>query len=139
MLNCLVALTFQIVGATSVLIVYSLRWLLLLKSKDEQKPTKPSSPSRESPRCPPEQTSPCLGQGGASIQGPDQGRTPERVRVEAMRRTYRETIHRNETLDSGEAKTLRKQFVSRSVYSPVNIMHAINIRSTKYFHSRIFF
>ena len=35
MLNCLVALTFQIVGATSVLIVHSLRWLLLLKSKDE--------------------------------------------------------------------------------------------------------
>ena len=97
------------------------------------KPTKPSSPSREGPRCPPEQTSPCLGQGGASIQGPDQGRTPERVRVEAMRRTYRETIHRNETLDSGEAKTLRKQFVSRSVYSHVNIMHAINIRSTKYY------
>ena len=45
---------------------------------------------------------------------------------------YRETINRNETLDSGEAKTLRKQFVSRSVYSPVNIMHAINIRSTKF-------
>ena len=37
MLNCLVALTFQIVGATSVLIVYCLRWLLLLKSKDELK------------------------------------------------------------------------------------------------------
>ena len=43
MLNCLVALTFQIVGATSVLIVYSLRWLLLLKSKDEPE-NQPSPP-----------------------------------------------------------------------------------------------
>ena len=47
MLNCLVALTFQIVGATSVLIVYSLRWLLLLKSKDEQnQPSPPLHPGK---------------------------------------------------------------------------------------------
>ena len=47
MLNCLLALTFQIVGATSVLIVYSLRWLLLLKSKDEQnQPSPPLHPGK---------------------------------------------------------------------------------------------
>ena len=75
MLNCLLALTFQIVGATSVLFVHSLRWLLLLKSKDEQNhPSPPLHPGKVH-GAPLSSTSPCLGQGGASIQGPDQGKT----------------------------------------------------------------
>ena len=115
MLNCLVALTFQIVGATSVLIVYSLRWLLLLKSKDEQnQPSPPLHPGKVH-GAPLSRLAHASDRVEHLSRDRTKGRTPERVRVEAMRRTYRETIHRNETLESGETKTLRNQFISRSV------------------------